>query len=223
MAWHSSAVLVVVSGLLASSAEAFMVPNAMAAPTWLSKPLLATRIPHCGMRPTSSRRSELRMGGLSPPVSMKRPASAKKRAFLWLWSERLLDKTIYFLQILIRRGFRIFYNLATLFSKEPAAIKTLDRVPTKRFSVRPPNAPPSYLGQPSAEGFHARTISREKIGRKLNGYGCSQSPSGPPISQSPIRPPIQAPTFSKRSAVTFCAPPTLSPVTIAERRVSGPG
>jgi hypothetical protein len=62
------------------------------------------------MRPTSSRRSELRMGG---PVSMDRPGLPQKRAFLWRWSERLLDKSIYLVQILVVSIYRrIFYKLA---------------------------------------------------------------------------------------------------------------
>jgi len=118
----STAVMVVVSGLLAAGAEAFLAPSAIAAPLCLSKPLLATRPQGSGMRSTSSRRTELRMGGLLPPVSMDRPGLPKKRAFLWRWSERSLDKFIYLMQVIVVSVYRrVFYKLLVRmnFAEEP--------------------------------------------------------------------------------------------------------
>jgi len=53
------------------------------------------------------------MGGLLPPLSMDRPGLPKRRAFLWRWSERLLDKFIYLTKVVVVTVYRrIFYKLA---------------------------------------------------------------------------------------------------------------
>lgn len=114
--------VLVVGGLLAAGADAFMAPSA--AGMWLSKPLLATRAQGSGMsRPrTSVPRSELRMGGALEKAKLERPELPMKRAFLWRYSELVLDKAIYFLQVAVMLIYRkILYKLAVKmnFAEEP--------------------------------------------------------------------------------------------------------